>query len=145
MRFVMLTVCMYCSMLAAAQLKEADLIVHHAVIYTVDAAFTKKEAMAVRDGKIVATGSNKDILGTYAAQEQIDARGKAVYPGFIDAHSHFIEYGQSLFSVDVYDVKSGEELVARVQQFRAAHPDMQWITGRGWDQNKFRGKAVCFF
>ncbi len=97
--------------------------------------------MAVKDGKIAAVGSNQFILDNYTAKEKTDAQGKAIYPGFIDAHSHFVEYGQSLFSVDVYDTKSTGELLAQVQQFTAAHPNMQWITGRGWDQNKFPGKV----
>src|SRR5947209_8819580 len=95
----------------------------------------------MKDGKIVAVGSNNAILNSYTAKEETDAHGRTVYPGFIDAHSHFMEYGESLFAVDLYDVKSTQELVTRVQQFAAAHPNMQWITGRGWDQNKFPGKA----
>ncbi|TKK71726.1 amidohydrolase [Ilyomonas limi] len=141
MRLFILTVIMCCCTLAFSQVQRVDLIVHNAVVYTVDIAFTKAEAFAVKDGKIIAVGSNKDILNHYTATKQTDVKGKAVYPGFIDAHSHFVGYSQSLFSVDLYDAKSIAELVARVQQFAAAHPGRQWITGGGWDQNKFPGKA----
>ncbi len=141
MRLLFLTIFICCCNIAFSQLKEADLVVHNATIYTVDSTFSKARALAVKDGKIVAVGSDDAILKSYTAKERTDAHGRAVYPGFIDAHSHFMEYGQSLFAVDLYDVKSTQELVARVQQFATAHPGMQWITGRGWDQNKFPGKA----
>jgi predicted amidohydrolase YtcJ len=120
---------------------KVDTIVHNAVIYTVDSSFSTAEAMAVKDGKIVAVGSNDLILKNYSAKEDIDAKGAAVYPGFIDAHAHFVGYGAGLFQVDLYDTKSFEEAVERVKTFAAAHPDLEWIQGRGWDQNKWPGKT----
>jgi hypothetical protein len=54
---------------------------------------------------------------------------------------HFISYGQSLFSVDLYDSKSFDEVLERVKKFAAEHPNETWIRGRGWDQNKFPGKS----
>lgn len=119
---------------------EVDTIVHNAVIYTVDSAFTITEAMAVTDGKIVATGKNDDILNRFGAKETINAQGKPVYPGFIDAHAHFLGYGQSLFQVNLFGCNTWDEVVQRVQDFAAKHPDEPWIKGRGWDQNKFPDK-----
>jgi predicted amidohydrolase YtcJ len=119
---------------------QVDTIVHNAVIYTVDSAFTIAEAMAVKDGKIVATGKNDDILNRFGAKETINAQGKPVYPGFIDAHAHFLGYGQSLFQVNLFGCSTWDEVVSRVQDFAAKHPDEPWIKGRGWDQNKFPGK-----
>lgn len=120
--------------------REVDTIVHNAVIYTVDSAFTITEAMAVKDGKIIATGKNDDILNRFGAKETINAQGKPVYPGFIDAHAHFLGYGQSLFQVNLFGCNTWDEVVSRVQEFAAKHPDEPWIKGRGWDQNKFPGK-----
>jgi predicted amidohydrolase YtcJ len=119
---------------------EVDTIVHNAVIYTVDSAFTITEAMAVKDGKIIATGKNDDILNRFGAKETINVQGKPVYPGFIDAHAHFLGYGQSLFQVNLFGCNTWDEVVSRVQEFAAKHPDEPWIKGRGWDQNKFPGK-----
>jgi predicted amidohydrolase YtcJ len=119
---------------------EVDTIVHNAVIYTEDSAFSIAEAMAVKDGKIVATGKNDDILNRFGAKETINAQGKPVYPGFIDAHAHFLGYGQSLFQVNLFGCNTWDEVVSRVQEFAAKHPDELWIKGRGWDQNKFPGK-----
>ena len=69
---------------------EADLIVYNARIYTVDSAFSIAEAMAIRDGKVHAIGTNKEITEKYYAKEKVNAQGSFIYPGFIDAHSHFL-------------------------------------------------------
>ncbi|MGI9139337.1 MAG: amidohydrolase, partial [Sediminibacterium sp.] len=71
--------------------------------------FSNAEAMAIQDGKIVAIGLNDDILKEYKSDSMVNAGGAAVYPGFIDAHAHFLGYGQSLFAVDLMFVTSWEE------------------------------------
>ena len=120
--------------------QRVDLIVHHAQIYTVDNQFSTAEAMAVQDGKIVAVGTNDAILKEYTSDSMVNAAGAVVYPGFIDAHAHFVGYGQSLFAVDLMFVNSWEEVINRVKDFAAKHPGKTWIRGRGWDQNRFPGK-----
>jgi predicted amidohydrolase YtcJ len=120
--------------------KKVDTIVVNGVIYTVDSSFSTAQAMAIKDGIIVATGTDAQILAAYTATEKIDAKGQAVYPGFIDAHAHFVGYGKSLFQVDLFGTTSWEEAVERVKVFAAAHPELTWIEGRGWDQNKWPGK-----
>lgn len=118
-----------------------DMIVYHGKVYTVDSAFGKAEAFAVKDGRLLDVGTDQEMLARYTSGQMVDVGGKAVYPGFIDAHAHFLYYGQSLFAVDLYGSQSFEEVVERVKQFAAAHPGEGWILGRGWDQNKFPGKA----
>src|SRR4029078_7293706 len=120
---------------------KVDLLVYNASIYTVDASFSISEAMAMKDGRIVETGRTADLQSKYDAKEKLDAKGKFIYPGFIDAHAHFVGYGQSLFTVDLYDSKSMGDVVQRVKAFDSSHPGERWILGRGWDQNKFPGKA----
>ncbi len=136
--FVLLLFCIGCK-----SSNQVDTIVHNGVVYTVDKAFSTVQAFAVSDGKIVATGTNEEILDNYSAKEKVDAGGRAVFPGFIDAHSHFLGYGQSLFAVDLFGTKSWEEVVLRVQKFASEHPKEAWIVGRGWDQNKWPGKAFA--
>ena len=121
--------------------QRVDLVVHHAQIYTVNESFAVAEAMAVQDGKIIAVGSNDDILKTYQADSLVDAKGATVYPGFIDGHAHFLGYGQSLYAVDLMFASSWEEVLDRVKAFVETHPGNGWIRGRGWDQNRFPGKA----
>lgn len=130
-----------CFVTACSSKISVDLIVHNAVVYTVDSAFSTAEAFAVKDGKIVEAGSEQGIMEKYESANVTDAGGKAVYPGFIDAHAHFVGYGESLYSVNLYDAKSFDEVVERVKKFAAANSDVPWIRGRGWDQNKFPGKS----
>jgi len=77
--------------------EEADLLIHNAKIYTVDNAFSIKQAMAVKDGKIIEIGPNNELKNRYRAKEEIDAKLKYIYPGFIDAHCHFLWYGNTFF------------------------------------------------
>lgn len=128
-------------LLTACGKPAVDLIVDNAVIYTVDSSFSTAQAMAIKDGKIVAKGTTADITAHYSAKETLDAKGAAIYPGFIDAHAHFVGYGRSLFQADLFGTTSFEEAVERMKAFAAQHPDLDWIQGRGWDQNKWPGKA----
>ena len=123
---------------SCSNVKQADLIVHNAVVYTVDDKFSTAEAFVVQDGIIIAVGSSAEILKEYKAKHSIDAGGKAVYPGFIDAHAHFVGYGQSLFQVDLFGTTSWDEVVSRVKKFADEHPQEPWIKGRGWDQNDWK-------
>ena len=123
---------------SCSNVKQADLIVHNAVVYTVGDKFLTAEAFAVKAGIIIAVGSNAEILKEYKAKHSIDAGGKAVYPGFIDAHAHFVGYGQSLFQVDLFGTTSWDEVISRVKKFADEHPQEPWIKGRGWDQNDWK-------
>lgn len=124
-----------------------DLIVHNATIYTADSAFTVKESMAINKGRIVATGSDEEIMSKYNSSTLIDAEGKAVFPGFIDAHCHFLGYGLGLGQVDLIGTRSFEEVIAKLAEFKAlAAPidkkriEIVWTIGRGWDQNDWAVK-----
>lgn len=132
-----------------------DLIVHHATIYSVDSSFTVYEAMCISGGRIIELGSNKHILKKYEARETRDAKGKFIFPGFIDAHCHFVGYGLGLQQIDLTGTKSFSEVVNRVVDFakrEKAFPEeasrfsgknqeeTAWIIGRGWDQNDWDKK-----
>lgn len=121
--------------------QKADLIVHHARIYTVDEKFSVAEAMVVRDGKIVATGTNDDILKQYESDVLEDAKGKTILPGFIDAHAHFFGYALSLQTVNLVGTASWQEVIDRCRDFAASLPPGIWLTGRGWDQNDWAEKS----
>ena len=118
---------------------KVDLLVFNGSIYTVDAGFSKTEAMAVSNGKIIATGSTADLQKLYVATENVDAAGKFIYPGFIDAHAHFLSYGQGLQSVDLVGTSGWEEILQRLQAYAATHTE-GWLIGRGWDQNDWQHK-----
>lgn len=119
---------------------EVDTIVYNAKVYTVNQNFDTVEAFAIRNGKILALGTSDDINARYKGKEEIDAAGKAVYPGFIDAHAHFYGYGQSLQTADLRDTRSWDEILKRLTDFAKTHPD-GWLIGNGWDQNDWEDKA----
>jgi len=112
--------------------EDVDLVVHNATIYTVDNAFSTQQAMAIKDGKIVELGPEHAIRNKYNGATTIDAGKKTVYPGLIDAHSHFLGYGLSLQKVDLTGTQSFQEVLDRVVAFSKEHPT-GWVTGRGWD------------
>lgn len=114
--------------------KKADLIVHNAMIYTVDQQFSKAEAMAVADGKILAVGKNSDILKKFKAAKTENLSGKIIYPGIIDAHCHFTGYATDQWKCELWGTKSWEEILQKMQLYAKTAP-MEWLYGRSWDQN----------
>ena len=119
--------------------QQADLIVTNANIYTVDDAFSKAESFAVKDGKIIAVGTTSEIDNKYKAIDTINAEGKTIVPGFIDAHCHFLGLGFNQQAVDLVGTKSFEDVVKRVLDFQNERNN-KFILGRGWDQNDWEEK-----
>jgi predicted amidohydrolase YtcJ len=117
----------------------ADLLVKNAVVYTVDNNFTMADAFVVTNGKIVAVGRADALEEKYTAREVVDAGGKAVYPGFIDAHAHFYNYGLGLQEVNLNTAKGWRDVLDSVNVYARRNPE-GWIIGRGWDQNKWKTK-----
>jgi predicted amidohydrolase YtcJ len=123
---------------AVGQSFDADLVITGGVIYTVDSGNSTAEAVAVKDGRIAAVGSARQVgrwIGQYT--RLIDATGLAVYPGFIDAHAHPIGMGFAQRSLDASRAGSYEELVAMVAQKASGLAPGEWIVGRGWHQSKW--------
>jgi len=126
-------------LISCSQKERVDLFVFNATIYTVDSSFNTAEAMVVKDGKIVATGKTAELEARYEATEKLDVQGKFIYPGFIDAHAHFVGYGNSLQRVNLVDTKSWEEVLDRTKKFGDENKS-GWLLGRGWDQNDWATK-----
>ena len=125
----------------ACQSKTAvDLIVYNATIYTVNEKFEKAEALAVKNGKLLAVGSSSDIRKKYAGKQEIDAQAKFIYPGFIDAHAHFYGYAQNLLQADLTGTTSFNQVIQKLAEHRQKHPQAAWLLGRGWDQNDWLDK-----
>ncbi len=122
-------------MTSCAQKQKVDLIVHNAKIYTVNKSFDIKTSFAVKDGRFIGVGNSQDILNSFDANETIDAKGKIVYPGFNDGHSHFLGYGLTKTTyANFVETASFEEVIERVKEHHQNYPG-EWILGRGWDQN----------
>lgn len=119
-----------------ASAQAPDLIVTNARIYTIDQNRPVVDAMAIRNGRIVATGPSRLIGAMKGASTQVlDLGGKTVVPGMIDAHVHLMGLGQGLRTVDLRGSTSYEEVIARVVERAKVTPPGQWILGRAWDQN----------
>ena len=119
--------------------EKADVIVINANTYTVNTNFDKAESFAIKDGKFIAVGSNKEIQEKYATLQTIDANNKPVYPGFIDAHCHFYGLGLQQQKVNLVGTKSYSEVLQKLVKFQK-EKNTSFITGRGWDQNDWEVK-----
>ena len=117
---------------------DADLIIHNATIYTVNESFETATAVVVKDGKFIAVGG-EDLLNQYKARSIVNLNGFSVYPGFIDAHCHFYNFGLLQEQLDLSFTKSFEEVVDRVASYITTHPGVP-VLGQGWDQNSWEVK-----
>lgn len=121
----------------AFQSPAADLILYHAAIVTMNPAQPRAGALAVRGDAIAGVGALSDIAGLRGPRtELIDCRGKAIVPGFIDAHTHFLAFAASLASVNCRpDVApSIEDIKAAIRRRAAAVPPDQWIRAHGYHE-----------
>lgn len=116
------------------QKENADLLVINAKVYTVDNDFSTAEAFAVKEGKFIGVGTADEIQNKYEAKEVLDVEGKSIFPGLIDAHAHFYGLGMQLQRVDLTETNSFDEVVARITEFQN-EKKVDFIVGRGWDQN----------
>jgi hypothetical protein len=118
---------------------QVSLIVHHGKIYTVDSNFSIVEAMAIKDGKIIATGNNDEIMKKYTSDSLLNANGQAIFPGFIDAHCHFTGFATDRWKCDLMGTASFDEIVEKIKNYSKTAP-IEWIYGHGWDQNDWEIK-----
>ena len=119
--------------------QKVDLLVYNATVYTVDSNFSKAEAFVVDKGKIIEVGNANDLKKKYDAKEQLDAGGKFIYPGLIDAHAHFLSYGLGLQEADLVGTTSWEDVLEKLKMFASENKE-GWIVGNGWDQNDWAVK-----
>ncbi|WP_299220166.1 amidohydrolase [uncultured Aquimarina sp.] len=117
----------------------ADLLVFNANIYTVDDTQPKAEAFAVKDDKFIAVGSLEELNKAYSFTDSVNAEGKTIVPGLIDAHCHFYGLGLQQQKVDLTGTTSYDEVLARIVDFQKKKK-VSFITGRGWDQNDWEIK-----
>jgi predicted amidohydrolase YtcJ len=123
---------------SCAQKGPADLALINGKIVTVDKKMPEAQALAAKDGAIIAVGSNKKIERYITEETQvIDLEGKLAIPGFTDAHGHFTGLGRSLLQLNLMNVKNWDEVVALVKAAVQKAKPGEWIQGRGWHQEKW--------
>ncbi|MFC2102297.1 amidohydrolase [Bacteroidota bacterium] len=119
--------------------EQVDILVTNGRIYTMNETNQVAEAMIIDKGKVVATGLSDELLAIYKPAQTVDADGKTIFPGFIDAHCHFYGLALGLRWIDLVGCTSFEEVVDRISLADTVTEDT-WISGRGWDQNLWKVK-----
>lgn len=116
----------------------ADLVLVNGQVWTVDQKKPEVSALAISQNKILAVGQNSEIKKVIGpATKVIDLKGAFVLPGFIDAHTHFLNGGFALKAVKLRDCQSREEFVSRLEAKAAELPAGAWIVNGDWDHEQF--------
>ena len=118
----------------------AGLALLNATIWTGDPDNPTAEAVLIEGDRIVAIGSSTSIRPQIGEARVIDATGRFVVPGFIDAHVHFVDGGFKLASVQLRDADTPEEFARRIGEFAKTVPPGTWITGGDWDHQLWGGE-----
>lgn len=120
--------------------QDADLVLRGGAVYTVDAARSWAQAVAVRDGVIVAAGTDEQAAElTGPGTRVVDLAGRMVLPGFIDAHVHASAAGLERLRCDLSEAHGLADYLAAVRAYARANPGAEWITGGGWSIDVFPG------
>ena len=121
-----------------AESAAADLVLTNGKIVTVDETLPEAQALAVMGDTIVAVGSSDEIAEYVGPTTQvIDLEGRLAIPGFIEGHGHYMGLGRAKMILDLTQVKSWDEIVAMVAEAAEGAEPGEWITGRGWHQEKW--------
>jgi len=138
---VPLTAAVSLALSAVLPLARADTIIDHANGYTLNAAGTLQRftSLAFDDlGRIVAVGGERETALRLPKAEHIDAQGKTLLPGLIDAHGHVFELGEIASGVELFSATSLGGAVRAVAEFGRAHPKHAWLVGFGWNQEVWK-------
>jgi predicted amidohydrolase YtcJ len=92
------------------------------------------EAIAVREGRVIQTGSTSALQNEFGDFEMIDGGGQTMLPGLIDAHTHVMGLGFQQLDVNVQGIRSLDETLEKIREHAENNPDLEWIQGRGWNQ-----------
>jgi predicted amidohydrolase YtcJ len=116
-----------------ANLNSPDLVVINAKVLTMDAGSSVAEAIAIKDGKILAIGSSGSVKALIGTQTRVfDVAGKTVVPGLIDTHAHFKAAGMSDYVVNMSRAKTVAEAIDAIKAFAAKKKPGEWIVGGPW-------------
>ena len=123
---------------ASSGAEPADLVLIGGEIATVDPELGRVEALAVDGYRIAAVGSNSEISAYIGPDtEVVELDGRFVMPGFIEGHGHFLSLGESLRIIDLSEIREWDEAVRMVAAAADKARPGEWITGRGWHQDKW--------
>ena len=116
----------------------ADLVLTGGKVVTVDDALPEAEALAVTGYTITAVGTNEEIAGHVGpSTEIVELNGRLVIPGFIEGHGHYMSLGRSKMILDLTTATSWDDIVQMVGEAASRAAPGEWVTGRGWHQEKW--------
>jgi predicted amidohydrolase YtcJ len=125
-----------CLIIAAASAAEPDLILAHGKVFLGPGRYA--QALAVTGNRISAVGRDAEVLSAKGEKTRVvDLQGRAVTPGFHDAHARLLRGALLLLGVDLSGSATTAEVQKKLADFAAAHPKSEWIVGRGWDHEAF--------
>jgi hypothetical protein len=121
-----------------ANSQSADLVFKNGYIVTVDSLNNKAEALAIKDGKFVFVGDNESVKSFIGDKTKvIDLKGKMILPGFIDSHCHAISSYRYFYELNLYGLKTANEIQTAIKKYLSDHPEAKYIKGRGWSNTDF--------
>ena len=119
----------------------AELVLLHGKIVTVDDEMPEAQALAAKDGVILALGSDADIEPYIGDDTRVlDIEGLLAVPGLIEGHGHYMSYGASLMELDLRHARDWDHIVSMVEDAVAVAEPGEWIVGRGWHQDKWESR-----
>ncbi len=118
--------------------KQADALFYNGRIMTFDTKLRTAKAIAVRDGRIAAVGDYRDARAEAPSGcDKLDLRGRIVIPGFIDAHTHFMQMGLDKFSADLSNARTLKEALDCLAALAKRTPKGQWVIGTNWAESSW--------
>ncbi len=121
----------------------ADMVLRGGRVFLADGANTVVQAVAVRDGRVVAAGTDAEVAPLVGERTQlVELAGRLVTPGFNDAHIHFASGGAALLAVNLIGTTSLAEIERRLAAGVAAAQPGEWVVGRGWDHTRLPREEV---
>lgn len=120
-----------------------NLMLLNGKIYTMNPKLPKAEAVAIRDHKIIAVGKNSEVgnLGRKKFKV-INLEGRAVVPGLIDCHAHFLSFANNLKRVNLQGIGSPKKLLSLIKSFSRKLKPGEWVIGDGWDKNILGDESI---
>jgi predicted amidohydrolase YtcJ len=124
--------------------RQADLVIQGGTVWTgLSAGRAQPGAVAIAGGKILAVGDSAQIARYIGSKTQLlQANGGLVMPGFADGHTHFIDGGFQLASVDLRNAATPQEFVRRLKEYASRLKPGEWITGGDWDHTLWPGAPL---
>ncbi len=125
-------------------MQRADIIIVNANVVTINTEKPRAEAVAIRDGRILAVGSYNEVHKYInSATKVLDFEGKTVVPGFVDCHVHMTGLGQQhLQTLDLRNVGSIDEMKRKIREYADRYPEKSWILGGRWDHERFSERRL---